>query len=176
MREQRDATCPAPFPKIFPFQPDPNHFISLAVSPHRGAARDRHGRGVGCGGRGSALDESRDADGKAVWSWRPDAGAKFRKGYSSDNDGGKKARSPRRARNKPLKPLRGECRVISAVPSVTTLVCFVFFRTRGCGCIGHPAFPAPSVLFGANDSCTARAHLCRGNAGVCVMLSWLFEI
>src|SRR5882724_5505054 len=30
-------------------------------------------------------------------------------------------------------------------PVVTTLVCFVLFRTRGCGCSGHPAFPAPSV-------------------------------
>src|SRR5260370_19452379 len=30
------------------------------------------------------------------------------------------------------------------VPSVTTLVCFVLFCTRGCGCIGHPAFPTPS--------------------------------
>src|SRR6266404_6896992 len=28
-----------------------------------------------------------------------------------------------------------------------------FFRTRGCGCIGHPAFPAPSVFLGANRSC-----------------------
>jgi hypothetical protein len=28
------------------------------------------------------------------------------------DDGGKKARSPGRARSKPLKPLRGECRVI----------------------------------------------------------------
>jgi hypothetical protein len=26
--------------------------ISIAVPPHRGAARDRHGRGAGCGGRG----------------------------------------------------------------------------------------------------------------------------
>src|SRR6476646_5601496 len=23
--------------------------------------------------------------------------------------------------------------------------CALFFRHRGCGCIGHPAFPAPSV-------------------------------
>src|SRR5258705_13798838 len=34
----------------------------------------------------------------------------------------------------------------SGVPVVTTLVCFVSFRTRGRGCIGHPAFPAPSVV------------------------------
>src|SRR5258708_1194516 len=32
------------------------------------------------------------------------------------------------------------------------------FRTRGRGCIGHPAFPAPSVYRGANGSCKPRAH------------------
>src|SRR5436190_10653874 len=35
----------------------------------------------------------------------------------------RRIRSPGRARNKPLKPLRGECRVISGVTVVTTLVC-----------------------------------------------------
>src|SRR5258707_5822094 len=30
------------------------------------------------------------------------------------------------------------------------------FRTRGRGCIGHPAFPAPSVYRGANGSCKTR--------------------
>src|SRR6266568_4574039 len=34
----------------------------------------------------------------------------------------------------------------SGVTVVTTLVCFVLFRTRGCGRIGRPAFPAPSDL------------------------------
>ena len=33
--------------------------ISPAVLSHRGAARDRHGRGAGCGGRGCAADERR---------------------------------------------------------------------------------------------------------------------
>src|SRR5258708_40191851 len=28
------------------------------------------------------------------------------------------------------------------------LVCFVLFRTRGCGCSERPAFPAPSVSLG----------------------------
>src|SRR6266487_6566761 len=78
------------------------------------------------------------------------------KPYPQD-DGGKTAWSPRRARRKPLKPLRGECREESGEPVVTTLVCFILFRTRGCGCIGHPAFPAPSVL-GPKDSCKTRAH------------------
>ena len=29
--------------------------LTPRVSPERGAARDRHGRGMGCGGRGSVL-------------------------------------------------------------------------------------------------------------------------
>src|SRR6184192_442010 len=47
-----------------------------------------------------------------------------------------------------VKPLRGECRVISGVTVVTTLVCFVLFRTRGFGRSGRPAFPAPSMIEG----------------------------
>ena len=56
--------------------------------PSRGADRDRHGRGVGCGGRGSvrrvkmfagrlfvsghgAQDVGAEAYGKTVWSWHP---------------------------------------------------------------------------------------------------------
>src|SRR5205809_6580212 len=34
----------------------------------------------------------------------------------------------------------------TGVTVVTTLVCFVLFRTRGCGRIERPAFPAPSDL------------------------------
>ena len=37
----------------------------------------------------------------------------------SVDDGGKQARSPGRARRKPLKPLRGECRAFSGVTVVT---------------------------------------------------------
>jgi len=59
------------------------------------------------------------------------------------DDGGKKARSPRRARRKPLKPSRREGRLNPPLPVATTLVCF-FTCTRGRGCGGHPVFPAPS--------------------------------
>jgi hypothetical protein len=41
------------------------------------------------------------ADGEVVWSWRPDAGVKFLGSKLLRDDGGKKARSPRRARSKP---------------------------------------------------------------------------
>src|ERR1700730_7086243 len=50
-----------------------------------------------------------EADGGGVWSGRPDAGVKFSRSKLLGGDGGKKARSPGRARRKPLKPLRGEC-------------------------------------------------------------------
>jgi hypothetical protein len=49
------------------------------------------------------------ADGEVAWFWRPDAGAKSV--VRPTDDGGKKARSPGRARRKPLKPLRRECRL-----------------------------------------------------------------
>jgi hypothetical protein len=40
-----------------------------------------------------------EADGEVVWSWRPDAGVKLAE--QSVDDGGKRARSPGRARYKP---------------------------------------------------------------------------
>src|SRR5205809_299436 len=50
----------------------------------------------------------------------------------------------------------------SGVPVVTMLVCFVLFRTRGCGCIGHPAFPAPSDFSGRTDLAKPRAPRAAG--------------
>src|SRR5579863_8747869 len=35
---------------------------------------------------------------------------------------------------------------VSGVTVVTTLVCFHFHRTQGCGRVERPAFPAPSDL------------------------------
>jgi hypothetical protein len=70
------------------------------------------------------------ADGQAVWSWRPDAGAKS---WSAQralwDDGGKRARSPGRARSKPSTHRAGEGRVFPAEP-VVPAPC-IFIRTRG---------------------------------------------
>src|SRR5258705_2562897 len=44
--------------------------------------------------------------------------------------------------------------------------------TRGCGCIGHPAFPAPSVYRGASSG-KARAHRAAGSRSR--ILNLLFE-
>jgi len=52
------------------------------------------------------------ADGEVVWSRPPDAEAKLASFDRRAGDGGKKARSPRRARRTPLKPLRREGRMI----------------------------------------------------------------
>jgi hypothetical protein len=48
----------------------------------------------------------------------PTLASSWRKAIFAD-DGGKQARSPGRARRKPLKPLRRECRVIPGEPVVT---------------------------------------------------------
>src|ERR1700733_14302931 len=59
-------------------------------------------------------------------------------------DGGKKARSPGRARNKLLKPSRAG---MPGDPGATvwTNAGVLLPYTRGCGCNGPPAFPAPPL-------------------------------
>ena len=109
---RRWRVCPAPFAKILPFPFDPNHpHISRHLGPHRGAFRDRHGRrardavDAACQ---KTNDVARGRRSRVVLTprrWRQVGGS-----HSAD-DGGKQARSPGRARNKPLKPLRREGRV-----------------------------------------------------------------
>ena len=72
-----------------------------------------------------SLTSGTKADGEVVWSWRPDAGAKLAE--RSANDGGKRARSPGRARRKPLKPLRREGRTVSVnLWRLRSYACFNF--------------------------------------------------
>jgi hypothetical protein len=140
---QPDLGRPVPFAKIFRFSFDPNQLhIPRHPGPHKGAFRDRHERRVGmrwtqvarltralcCGRRSRVVLTPR--------RWRQVGERNF------TGDGGKKARSPRRARNKLLKPSR------AGMPgdpgaTVVTNACAYYLRARGCGCNGHPAFPAP---------------------------------
>src|SRR5437773_10192262 len=76
------------------------------LAPTRGAYHDRHDTwGAGCDGRFGVRhvffvpDENAKAYGEVVWSWRRDAGVKLAE--RSASDGGKRARSPGRARSKP---------------------------------------------------------------------------
>jgi hypothetical protein len=68
----------------------------------------------------------------------------LRQNISAD-DGGKRARSPGRARHKPLKPLRAGMPGDSGVLVVTRVRFTTTKCTRGRGCNGHPAFPTPSM-------------------------------
>ena len=101
--DQADASGPVPFAKIFRFSPDPNHlYIRRHPASSRGAFRDRHGRRGGmrwtraalltrallCGRRSRVVLMPR--------RWHQVCGTQFPR-----NDGGKKARSPGRARYKP---------------------------------------------------------------------------
>jgi hypothetical protein len=61
----------------------------------------------------------------------------------------------------------------SGVTVVTMLVCF-FYRTRGCGRIVRPAFPAPSDLRWAGRSQKNSRGLRGEIAKLCE--TWLFEI
>src|SRR5216684_629031 len=79
------------------------------------------------------------------------------------DDGGKQARSPGRARRKPLKPLRGECRAISGVTVVTSLVCFIYFAREAAGALGIRHSLRPLFCW-ANDFCKNSDTSCRGIA------------
>jgi hypothetical protein len=101
-----------------------------------------------------------------VWSRRPDAGVKFAEVKSaqpgldktiSADDGGKTARSPRRARRKPLKPLRAGMPGDSGVLVVTRVRSLPTQSAReAAGAVGTRHSPRP--LSGAEDKCTTRAH------------------
>ena len=131
--------------------------------PERGAFRDRHGRGMGCDGRDGAFDERRQGGRRSRVVLTPRRWRQVSR-KCPRGDGDKKARSPGRARRKPLKPLRRECRVFSGVTAVTNAR--VYYTTRGCGRSGRPAFPAPSDFEGGIF--LARLARMRGEiAGVC---------
>src|SRR4030088_3436085 len=85
----------------------------------------------------------------------------------SAGDGGKQARSPGRARRKPLKPLRAGTSGDSGVLVVTRVRSTTTKCTRGRGCNGHPAFPTPSL----GERCINGSGAWRGEGGnVCLVV------
>jgi len=88
------------------------------------------------------LTNGAKADGEVVWFWRPDAGAKFA-GHGLRMTVAKQPghREEHEVTVKTIAQGRSDC---FGEPVVTTLVRFLFC-VRGCGCIEHPAFPAPSL-------------------------------
>jgi hypothetical protein len=125
--------------------------------PHkRGVSRSSRTLGTGCGGRGSVRRAAARGRvmliSRTVKSCGPDAptlASSFRRIICA-GDGGKKARSPGRARSKPLKPLRREGRVKPVDLAATTLVCHQHFAHEAAGAAGTRLSLRP-LFFEAKD-------------------------
>jgi hypothetical protein len=83
------------------------------------------------------------------------------------SDGGKRARSPGRARNKLLKPLRREGWVFRQTCGDYARMLFQTLHARLRVLAAHPAFPAPSSLLGENVRAQLGRTPRRGMADVC---------
>ena len=162
-----------------------SHLEFFASHPTRGAYRDRHGRGVrmrwtrqrfardGIAGRvGERPVSDHQASGREMLqrtakSCGPDAPtlasslAEFKSAQPgldkniSAGDGGKRARSPGRARRKPLKPLRAGTSGDSGVLVVTRVRSTTTSAHEAAGATGIRRSPRP---LRAEVSSTARAH------------------
>jgi hypothetical protein len=130
----------------------------------RGALRGRHERWARDAVDVSELQRAiraptnnSDADGKAVWSWHPDADAKLAGRFRVAQVTGAKEPGPRGELGAAVKTIAWGMPDDSGASAVNTRVHTQLpQRTRGCGCIGHPAFPAPSISKGER-TCKARA-------------------
>jgi len=86
------------------------------VLSHRGAARDRHGRGAGCGGRVGAFDEQRRM--RTAKSYGPDVSTLASSSWEGSFSWVTVTKKPDRRGEYDIsrKPLRGECRVMPVWP------------------------------------------------------------
>jgi hypothetical protein len=129
--------------KIFRFSRSANQvYGSVIPCPPEGAYRDRHD--TWCGMRWTRryrLTSDANADGKAVWSWHPDAGVKL-----ADVCRRRRLSSPalRGERGISRKPLRRECRCFDE-PVVTNSCAFYFAReAAGAASTRHSLRPSVS--------------------------------
>ncbi len=122
--------------------PNPDQLYVFAVPSHQGALANVINAGRDAVDAGGTWTNVPEADGEVVWFWRPDAGVKPR-GLCPCG------------RRWQTSPVSGK----STKETVKTIACgnaglfrwtcgdyarvLCFFRTRGCGCIGRPAFPTP---------------------------------
>jgi hypothetical protein len=94
--------------------------------------------------------------------WRQ-VGAKYRA-----DDGGKKRRSPGRARISRKTIARGKPGCLGCTCSLTRVLFCATRRTRDCGCIQRPAFPAPSRRREGQRISKTRAQPSCENEVVCL--------
>jgi hypothetical protein len=125
--------------------PNQKHFPALSRPTKRGVSRSSRTLGAGCDGRfGDARRAAQKRTAKSCGPGIPTLMSSLR-GDDLAGDGGKKARSPGRARRKPLKPFAQGMPGDSGVTVVTNSYA-ILFCMRGCGCFGRPAFPVPSIF------------------------------
>jgi hypothetical protein len=138
-----------------------NHwpFLARPVPDERGVSRSSRRLARDAMDASTARDECGDArTAKPCGPDAPTLASSLRDEHPA-GDGGNKARSPGRARNKPSNRRAGNAGSFG-VPVVANSC--VFFYTRGCGCVVRPAFPAPSLSEEGHEGCKARAFPAAG--------------
>jgi hypothetical protein len=163
---------------LHPVHPLPQKYFAMPVgqiistssprpAPQRGARAIVTDAGRDAMDADGTADES--AKTRTAKSCGPDASTPASSLQGSASDGDKQARSPGRARSKPLKLLCREGRVIPVDLAVTTLVCFFIFAREAAGATGTRLSLRP--LFSRRLGHATRAHSRRGNAEACLTSS-----
>ena len=164
-------SCQALKSKIFRFTRRANQCQIRPSHPMRGADRDRHERAVGCGGRASLRRRAQaERTAKPCGPDAPTLASSSREARLPAGDGGNKARSPGRARYKPVettaqgKPgcLRWTCML------VCVFLCNFAHETAGAARTRLSLRPLP---FEGGNRRKARAHARRENATACCSLN-----
>jgi hypothetical protein len=169
------APCPYPFAKIFRFPFDPNHLhIFRRLVPHKGRIAIVTDAGRDAVDVSGATDESvtlrtakscgLDASMVGVKSRSGDVGPIGPTRRYLRGDGDNKARSPGRARRKPLKPSRAG---MPGDPGATVVTnARAYYSTRAAaGATGTRHSPLP---FGGESFLHNSGALRRGNAELCL--------
>ena len=114
------------------------------------------------------MTSNADADGKTVWSWHPLLVSSCRRqidptgddSHQAGSDGDKTNPSPGRARKKPLKPLRRECRSVPVYLYARVLIYMICNETAGASRARHSLRPR----YGGKRFKQTSGEMCRENA------------
>jgi len=138
-------------------------YISSHPVPLRGAFRERHGRGAGCGGRGGARDgRCRSVRPSRMVLTPPTKVSSLR---SLPQATVAMSRAHRGDHEATVRPLRRESRM-SPLDLYARVRFLPLYCTRDRGCSAHPAFPALSDWRGRDvdgkprANCAARSRRC----------------
>jgi hypothetical protein len=160
----------SPESKNIPLLPSGKSALALPPSRahKRGASRSSRTLGAGCGGRGSVRRARMRAGrmtlkrtAKSCGSDAPMLASSLREDAQATVSNKPGHRGEREVSRKTI--AQGRPGLLRCTCGDYARVLYLF-RTRGRGCIGHPAFPAPSVLRGANGFCKTSGASRRGNA------------